>query len=90
MLMARPEKLATCIGCGCDDLHACVREIPLDELVERDMMGLLPMPVREFPTVEPCHWLRVDYAAGIGVCSACPGLVEAWDAGERGHFTPPP
>lgn len=48
--------LATCIGCGCDDNHACG---------------------------EGCYWLRVDYAAGAGVCSGCGTHVEAWDQGDR-------
>jgi hypothetical protein len=26
-----------------------------------------------------CHWLRVDYAKGRGVCSTCAHLVAAWD-----------
>lgn len=30
-----------------------------------------------------CHWLRVDLHAGLGVCSCCKELVEAWDAGDR-------
>ena len=59
--VVKTEKLAVCIGCGCDDLHACMRSI------------------------EPCHWLRVDRDAGLGVCSVCPGLVVNWDAGERGE-----
>lgn len=25
-------------------------------------------------------WLRVDYVAGVGVCSACPPYAAAWDA----------
>jgi hypothetical protein len=32
---------------------------------------------------EPCHWLAVDYPAGVGVCSACPGELSRWNAGER-------
>lgn len=30
-----------------------------------------------------CHWLRVDYEAGFGVCSKCPELEARWDAGDR-------
>lgn len=30
-----------------------------------------------------CWWLRVDYAAAVGVCSECGGHVQRWDAGER-------
>lgn len=26
---------------------------------------------------------RLDRNAGLGVCSACPGSVERWDAGDR-------
>lgn len=50
-------KSARCIGCGCDDNHAC----------------------------QPygCSWLRVDYAAGVGVCSECRALVAEWDQGRR-------
>lgn len=32
---------------------------------------------------QACHWLRLDRGAGLGVCSACPGSVERWDAGHR-------
>jgi len=53
--------VARCIGCGCDDLHAC-----WDEAAN-----------------EPCHWVRVDHTAGLGVCSVCAELVAAWDAGDR-------
>lgn len=53
--------IATCIGCGCDDDHAC-----WDDAQDA-----------------PCSWVRVDYTAGLGVCSACPDLVYAWDAGDR-------
>lgn len=31
----------------------------------------------------PCHWVRLDHAAGLGVCSACPESVARWDAGDR-------
>ncbi len=24
---------------------------------------------------EPCHWLKVDHRAGLGVCSACPSFL---------------
>jgi uncharacterized protein (DUF983 family) len=30
-----------------------------------------------------CWWLRVDYAAAVGVCSECGTHVERWDAGDR-------
>jgi len=30
-----------------------------------------------------CHWLRVDYAAGLGVCSVCDAHEARWDAGDR-------
>lgn len=53
--------LALCIGCGCDDNHAC-----WDDAHD-----------------SPCFWERVDYAAGLGVCSACPECVATWDAGSR-------
>lgn len=35
---------------------------------------------------DPCHWLRVDRDAGLGVCSECPEAVDAWDRGERVVF----
>ncbi len=35
------------------------------------------------PDCVPCHWLRVDYPKGRGVCSSCPDLAEAWDKGDR-------
>lgn len=53
--------VATCIGCGCDDDHAC-----WDDAQDA-----------------PCSWTRVDYTVGLGVCSACPELVSAWDTGDR-------
>lgn len=30
-----------------------------------------------------CHWLRVDYRAGLGVCSECPEHEARWDSGDR-------
>jgi hypothetical protein len=52
---------AVCIGCGCDDYHACVDALE-----------------------QPCSWVRVDHAAGLGVCSACPKTdVARWDRGNR-------
>ncbi len=51
---------AICIGCGCDDFHACC-----------DANSI------------PCHWLRVDYRSGLGVCSACAEHVPAWDCATR-------
>lgn len=30
-----------------------------------------------------CYWLRVDYDAGLGVCSECAHRVDDWDAGNR-------
>lgn len=30
-----------------------------------------------------CWWLRVDYAAGVGVCSECEDHLQRWDAGDR-------
>lgn len=82
--MTKPRNIAVCIGCGCDDLHACVRDVQLDDLVEPNFEdGFLVEIPRKVATVEACHWLRVDRDAGLGVCSACPGSVERWDAGER-------
>lgn len=50
------SRIAECIECGCDDLHACE---------------------------SGCCWLRLDRAAGLGVCSECEHRVSAWDAGDR-------
>ena len=30
-----------------------------------------------------CCWLRVSYALGVGVCSACPTALASWDSGNR-------
>lgn len=35
-----------------------------------------------------CHWLRVDTARHIGVCSECPELVEAYDQARQGGRMP--
>lgn len=51
---------AYCIGCGCDDYHACITALD-----------------------EACSWVRVDYPAGVGVCSCCTKHVKRWDAGDR-------
>lgn len=32
---------------------------------------------------EGCRWLRVDYSAGLGVCSECESRTGDWDAGDR-------
>lgn len=50
------RELATCIECGCNDLHACENG---------------------------CWWERVDYKAGLGVCSECAHRVKDWDRGDR-------
>jgi hypothetical protein len=56
-----PMSPMVCIGCGCDDYHACVDALE-----------------------QPCSWVRVDPAAGLGVCSACPKAdVARWDRGNR-------
>lgn len=52
---------AICMGCGCDDLHACWD----------DTAG------------NPCSWLVVDRAAGLGVCSCCPDHMERWRQGDH-------
>lgn len=51
--------IATCIGCGCTDTHACVGDDG------------------------PCHWLVVDYATHVGVCSYCEGHLARWSSGDR-------
>lgn len=62
MTMTGGPQVASCIGCGCDDFHACGHG---------------------------CWWMRVDYAAGLGVCSQCPEHIEAWDRGDRtSHAVP--
>lgn len=35
-----------------------------------------------------CSWLRLDRGARLGVCSACPDVVAAWDAGDRSLRVP--
>lgn len=35
------------------------------------------------PGPQPCSWLRLDQAEGLGVCSACPLDVQRWDDGDR-------
>ena len=37
---------------------------------------------------QPCHWLRLDRKARLGVCSACPDDVERWDQGDRAMAVP--
>ncbi len=32
---------------------------------------------------DACSWLVVDYDAQRGVCSACPTVVDQWEAGDR-------
>lgn len=32
---------------------------------------------------QPCHWLAVDRAAGLGVCSACADDLARWNDGDR-------
>ncbi|WP_198293993.1 hypothetical protein [Burkholderia ubonensis] len=64
--ITRSRVVAVCIGCGCDDFHAC-----WDDTNE-----------------SPCFWERVDCGAGLGVCSACPECVGAWDAGDRAVRVP--
>lgn len=32
---------------------------------------------------DACHWLEVDYSAGVGVCSGCPEALTRWEAGDR-------
>ncbi len=56
MPLDRETQIATCIGCGCDDEHACV-----------DVFH------------DACHWLKVDYEKGIGVCSQCRRYLKKWD-----------
>jgi hypothetical protein len=66
--MSRPRKppgLAVCIGCGCDDNHACAGAVG-----------------------EPCHWVRIDRDAGIGLCSECIEHSQRWDRGDRQFAVP--
>ncbi len=49
------REVATCIGCGCTDDHAC-----------DTVLG-------------PCFWIKVDYKAGIGVCSECGHKLEEYE-----------
>jgi hypothetical protein len=79
-----PDPIAVCIGCGCDDLHACLIALPLEEGIERSLLGLPVKSTRAMTFADRgCSWLRLDRGAGLGVCSACPGSVERWDAGDR-------
>lgn len=39
------------------------------------------------PSAPETHWLRVDRAKGLGVCSACPDFAITWDAAHA--FGPP-
>lgn len=32
---------------------------------------------------QPCSWLVVDRAAGVGICSECPTEVDRWQRGDR-------
>jgi hypothetical protein len=41
-------------------------------------------------TCGPCHWLAVDYAQGLGVCSACEDDLERWNKGDREMAVPGP
>lgn len=52
--------ISKCIGCGCDDLHAC-----------HSFGG------------EPCFWVVVDRAEGVGVCSHCSSELYRWRKGDR-------
>lgn len=61
-------KLATCIGCGCTDVNACVPR--------HDGSGPRYL-------AQPCSWLVVDRKAGAGVCSCCPGAKKRWERGDR-------
>jgi hypothetical protein len=123
-----------CIGCGCDNDHACFDEtagqachwIRLDPVAgkglcsccpelagawdrgDREFRVIVDITVAELVPEVPearclgcggndrdwwvdeaskgdltLHWLRVDYALGMGVCSHCEAWVEAWDAGVR-------
>lgn len=51
----------------------------LEDNEETLPMGTTPDPAR----LVTCHWLRLDRDRDRGVCSACPLLVEAWDAGDH-------
>lgn len=61
LMMTFPIDKAVCIGCGCDDFHACWDET----------------------AGQPCHWLKVDAEAGLGVCSVCTSQLPRWDTGDR-------
>lgn len=56
---------AVCIGCGCSDNNACVTTVTLDT----PSSGL-----------QGCFWVKVDYAAGIGVCSECVEHIGGYEA----------
>lgn len=68
-----------CIGCGCDERHACTVEYggvsPAGMFTPHDnRMG--------------CWWLRFDAGSRTGVCSCCSDLVRTWDAGGHGPILP--
>lgn len=78
-----------CEGCGCnEDPHDFFDDEPLDDETST------PAPADDATCIGcgctdhlacagGCWWLRLDRAAGIGVCSACEELTEAWDLGDR-------
>lgn len=58
------EPIATCIGCGCTDDHACVTAPTLDALATE---------------LQACFWVKVDRGLKIGVCSECVEKVEEFE-----------
>lgn len=59
-------KTSICIGCGCDEIHAC--QVPANLHVDHGAAG------------GACWWLRYNATEKLGVCSACEDLVRAWDS----------
>lgn len=82
---ANPHKPgAYCSSCGAN-------MIPIADLVTASCIGCGCddwNACADEQTCAPCHWLRVDRSEGLGVCSACPELVEAWDRGDREFRVP--
>lgn len=57
-----------CIGCGCDEDHACIST---------------QAAIAELELGPTCCWLRFDAKARAGVCSECEDVVALWEKGAR-------
>lgn len=92
LILAEIERL---LRAGADPHSALADDVPADIL---DIVSQVPDAERVCQCIacgcndlqacedafgEPCGWLRVDHAAGLGVCSECPEAVAVWDDGGR-------